>query len=70
MGCIELSAIERHGNKAAEVKRDRYGQRLYVTWGSDTWQNVDLDEELIDMVINVCLEFKEKLTESRRRKAA
>ena len=67
---IEISAIERHGDKAVELKFERYGQMLWIGNDGTNWKGVEVDEELLDMVLNVILEFKEKLTESRRRKAA
>ena len=67
---IELSATERHGDKAVELKFERYGQTLWVMNNGSQWHGVDVDEELMDMILSVVMEFNEKLTESRRRKAA
>jgi hypothetical protein len=45
---IELSAIERHLHKVVQIKRDQHNRtQLCVVWGTDVWDGIALDEELM-----------------------
>lgn len=66
-----IVAQEQHSGKRVKIQLDTHGMMISIDNGyRGTFCTPALDEQILDLLVNVILDFKHKMAESRQRAAA